>query len=415
MATGLAIVACAHAVHAAWQLQPTATVAAGHQDGFAIDPDLVTSSIPEGDFLNVATSLELQRGWGNATVACFTGQGGAERYLGDASRQLTNASLAAELRMRPRGNLRARLEGGGGWFDDSELAMAQRWDAAMEGALGIAAGRWLLEVTGGARGRRHPDLQVLGAAGDSATYTEAGFSGGGAMLVQLARRAFLRAEATRVWTETADPTFDSDSRLLRAAAELALSQVVHVRAAGLIQHRDFRLAGAGHDDYAQVGGALDAQLHANLEVSARWALARYQSPTGVDDQTQRFELGCTFRFGQRVPRASTATPAIELGRDGLAAWPTQPLEPRAGDPHLFRVYAPAASSVALAGDFNHWNPEADLLVPVADGFWELRRALPAGTWQFAYVVDGQAMAPPEASTLVDDGFGGHNGILVVLP
>ena len=37
---------------------------------------------------------------------------------------------------------------------------------------------------------------------------------------------------------------------------------------------------------------------------------------------------------------------------------------------VFRVWAPAAKAVSVAGDFNHWNEDANCMTAVADGIWE---------------------------------------------
>lgn len=41
------------------------------------------------------------------------------------------------------------------------------------------------------------------------------------------------------------------------------------------------------------------------------------------------------------------------------------------DTFVFRVWAPHASAVSVIGDFNGWNNEADYMIPVADGIWEV--------------------------------------------
>jgi hypothetical protein len=41
--------------------------------------------------------------------------------------------------------------------------------------------------------------------------------------------------------------------------------------------------------------------------------------------------------------------------------------------------------------------------------------LPAGSHQYSYWVDGRLVTPPEAPIGIDDGFGGKNGLIEVLP
>lgn len=54
----------------------------------------------------------------------------------------------------------------------------------------------------------------------------------------------------------------------------------------------------------------------------------------------------------------------------------------------FMLVAPTASRVALAGDFNAWDPRATPLARSGDtGAWSVALALPAGKHRYAFVVD----------------------------
>ncbi|OHD63152.1 MAG: hypothetical protein A2176_11435 [Spirochaetes bacterium RBG_13_51_14] len=54
----------------------------------------------------------------------------------------------------------------------------------------------------------------------------------------------------------------------------------------------------------------------------------------------------------------------------------------------FRIYQPDASFVSIVGDFNHWNPENDLLSKGLDGIWRLRKKLFPGRYRYKYIIDG---------------------------
>ncbi|MBI2571358.1 MAG: hypothetical protein HYV63_30495 [Candidatus Schekmanbacteria bacterium] len=94
-------------------------------------------------------------------------------------------------------------------------------------------------------------------------------------------------------------------------------------------------------------------------------------------------------------------------------------------PVTFRFRPPAGTqSVQLAGSFNGWantehgafkQDEAYLLKDGgADGLWILTIDLPAGDYPYKFVLDGHVwMADPEADAYVNDGFGGHNGVIFV--
>ncbi|HOO70813.1 MAG TPA: glycogen-binding domain-containing protein [Spirochaetota bacterium] len=58
----------------------------------------------------------------------------------------------------------------------------------------------------------------------------------------------------------------------------------------------------------------------------------------------------------------------------------------------FRLYRPNARMISLVGDFNNWNPEADLLEKGDDNIWRLVKRISPGTYRYKYVVDGKWMA-----------------------
>ena len=54
----------------------------------------------------------------------------------------------------------------------------------------------------------------------------------------------------------------------------------------------------------------------------------------------------------------------------------------------FRIYRPKAKFISVIGDFNHWNPENDLLKKGDDGIWRLRKRIPTGMYRYRYIIDG---------------------------
>jgi len=77
-------------------------------------------------------------------------------------------------------------------------------------------------------------------------------------------------------------------------------------------------------------------------------------------------------------------------------------------------FSPEASSVALVGDFNEWGQREVTLAESSDrGIWEFSMALKPGVYHYNLLVDGEKwVANPKSSTLVPDGFGGYNSVLV---
>jgi hypothetical protein len=117
----------------------------------------------------------------------------------------------------------------------------------------------------------------------------------------------------------------------------------------------------------------------------------------------------------------------------LVAWPeARPPLPVAGAPGSDAVVAseePAvvlvqfvyhggpARSVAIAGDFNGWDPaNHGLRDPDGDGIWTAVFPVPVGLHKYMFVVDGERwVTDPNAERYIDDGFGMRNALLSVTP
>jgi len=105
-------------------------------------------------------------------------------------------------------------------------------------------------------------------------------------------------------------------------------------------------------------------------------------------------------------------------------WRTPAAAPRslaaAGDtdPRLFvqfRLDAPDAMDVRLAGSFTNWQPRYELH-QASPGVWTITLPLSAGVHDYVFVVDGQRWVADPYAQKVDDGFGGVNSrIALVAP
>jgi 1,4-alpha-glucan branching enzyme len=82
-------------------------------------------------------------------------------------------------------------------------------------------------------------------------------------------------------------------------------------------------------------------------------------------------------------------------------------------PVRFEFTHPTATTVCVAGTFNHWQPEAKTLHPAGGGRWLKETALAPGTYEYCLVVDGQWMPDPLAKETVPNPFGGRNSVLKV--
>ncbi len=80
----------------------------------------------------------------------------------------------------------------------------------------------------------------------------------------------------------------------------------------------------------------------------------------------------------------------------------------------FHMAAPGAGQVYLAGTFNNWNSNTDLLRDEdGDGVFSITVQIVPGEYQYKFVIDGTWKEDPHAADYVDDGHGGRNGIIVV--
>ena len=74
-----------------------------------------------------------------------------------------------------------------------------------------------------------------------------------------------------------------------------------------------------------------------------------------------------------------------------------------------------AHTVAIAGDFNNWDPQTNTLKdPEGDGIWTGTLQLEPGRYEYMFVLDGEEWFPdPNALRYVKDGFGNKNAILEI--
>jgi hypothetical protein len=80
-----------------------------------------------------------------------------------------------------------------------------------------------------------------------------------------------------------------------------------------------------------------------------------------------------------------------------------------------RISDGKAHTVAIAGDFNGWNPQVNILEDSdGDGIWTGTLKLEPGRYEYMFVLDGEKWFPdPNALRYVKDGFGNKNAILEI--
>jgi hypothetical protein len=97
--------------------------------------------------------------------------------------------------------------------------------------------------------------------------------------------------------------------------------------------------------------------------------------------------------------------------------PRQALQggPQGGVPITLTFNMPEARSVSVVGTFNAWDENGyEMKRDETRGAWTLVLQLPAGHYEYAFVLDGHKVIPdPLAEFYEDDGFGNQNGVLIV--
>ena len=84
--------------------------------------------------------------------------------------------------------------------------------------------------------------------------------------------------------------------------------------------------------------------------------------------------------------------------------------PRASKRIHFECTAPAAESVAIAGTFNEWQPNATPMIALGQGRWAKDLTLPPGDYEYCLVVDGQWTPDPQARETAPNPYGGLNSV-----
>jgi len=77
---------------------------------------------------------------------------------------------------------------------------------------------------------------------------------------------------------------------------------------------------------------------------------------------------------------------------------------------VFSITAPGASSVALVGDFTHWQEKPVALKPVGSAQWKVSVPLAPGTYHYRFLVDGEWRDDPESTLRVPNPFGSQNAV-----
>ena len=141
-------------------------------------------------------------------------------------------------------------------------------------------------------------------------------------------------------------------------------------------------------------------------------------------------IGMTSALKQKFPSDSPDLEQIEnieshlskghaQARHLLALVNGKPLDDRSAKPRastrrvIFRLKAPKAKQVLLAGDFNGWDAPTNPLEKNSDGLWETHLLLPAGSYEFKFMVDGKWRDAQAHERTAPNSYGTLNNLVVV--
>jgi len=204
----------------------------------------------------------------------------------------------------------------------------------------------------------------------------------------------LRADA-RAWPEDDAPLpralleLDGGARWSPAPALALLASVGLSRSGGEASETGLYVAGLRPAGSRTLRGWTAAELELGRGAALRLELIGERTTGSLEISRLKLAAGLSMR-------------ANHLSPPDTPAWSGET---------LFTLSAADADEVMITGSFNDWAP-----LPMTrgeDGEWQLAMALPPGTYEYCYLVDGRPVPPPEALVRRSDGFGGENGVLLI--
>ncbi len=79
----------------------------------------------------------------------------------------------------------------------------------------------------------------------------------------------------------------------------------------------------------------------------------------------------------------------------------------------FKLRAPEAKRVSLAGNFNNWDANSLVAKKDAKGIWAIRATFTPGKYEYKFVVDGSWINDPSCKDAISNTLGSTNSVLVV--
>lgn len=108
-------------------------------------------------------------------------------------------------------------------------------------------------------------------------------------------------------------------------------------------------------------------------------------------------------------------PLLNKTRTKMQIMKTAPLKDKAPKniSTQFAFPAPTAQQVSLAGDFNHWDPNAMPMHKGSDGVWHLNVSLKPGRHEYRFIADGVWQDDPAARQKIANVLGTENCVRTV--
>lgn len=79
----------------------------------------------------------------------------------------------------------------------------------------------------------------------------------------------------------------------------------------------------------------------------------------------------------------------------------------------FKIHAPSAKKVSLAGSFNNWNTKKLSAKKDPQGNWKVNVDLKPGRYEYKFLIDGTWANDPHCNSCVPNTFGTHNCVIEV--
>ena len=86
---------------------------------------------------------------------------------------------------------------------------------------------------------------------------------------------------------------------------------------------------------------------------------------------------------------------------------------KSAKPLSFKIYAPQAKRVSLAGTFNNWDSQGLLAKKDSRGSWVAKASFKPGRYEYKFFVDGSWVADPNCSSRVNNAFGSQNSVIEI--